>query len=105
MLCPVQHVKPGEGAAAGAAFLHRRLVARPPGIGEAMRVDVAAAELREEGPRLPRDALAPVDHRAEDVEDQCLDLLEHHFPSGWAHLRSNSQTSGKPISSVMRRKP
>ena len=101
---PVQDVEPGPGTAASAAFLHRRLVAAAPGIGEGARVDVAAAELRQHRRRIARHALAPVDDRTEDVENESLYVFEHHFVS-CAHLASNSQTSGKPISSVMRLKP
>jgi hypothetical protein len=99
----VQEIEAGEGAAAAAALLHAGLVAAAPGIGEGEGVEVGAADGGQEGSQLAGDAGAPVHHGAEDVEDESADLL-HHFGST-AHLRSNSQISGKPIRVQMRSKP
>jgi hypothetical protein len=96
--------KPGEGAAAGAALLHRGLVALAPRVGEGARVQVRAAVAGEEGGGVAGDALAPVHDGAEHVEDEGLDRVHHRGPRS-AHRFSKSQTSGKPISSQTRPKP
>ena len=73
----VQVVEPGPGAPAAPDLLQRRLIARPPGIGEGMPVarDPPRTERRS---GLARDALAPVHDRAEHVEAQRLDVRKAH---------------------------
>ena len=105
----VQHIKPREGAAAAAHFFHGGLVALAPGIGEAMRVNITASVTREEGPCIARDTVAPIHYRAKNIEDQGLNLGKRAHAavsfSGTAHFFSKSQTSGKPMSSVILLKP
>src|SRR5262245_3400418 len=67
----VQHVELAERHAAGAHLLHRGLVLAAPGIGEGEPVELVATR-RQHGLGLARDAAAPIDHRAEDIEEQRL---------------------------------
>ena len=100
----VQHIEPGEGAAAGAAFLHRWLVALPPGIGQGEGVEIRPAMGEQEGGQRAGNPAAPIHHSAESVEDQGFDG-GHSAASFWAQRLSKSQTSGKPINSQIRPKP
>ena len=105
----MQHIKPREGAAAAAHFFHGGLVALAPGIGEAMRINIAAPMAGQEGPCIARDTVAPIHYRAKNIEDQGLNLGKRAHAavsfSGTAHFFSKSQTSGKPMSSVILAKP
>jgi hypothetical protein len=68
----MQNIKPRKRAPPGPNFLHGGLVALAPGIGEAMRVYIAAPMPSQKDPRITRNAIPPIHHRAENVEDQRL---------------------------------
>ena len=63
-----RHISPPPGA----DFLHRGLVLGPPGVGERQGID-RPLRVGEEGLDLAGDAGAPIDHRAEYVEEQSFD--------------------------------
>ncbi len=90
-IVPVQHVELAERDAAAAHLLHRRLVLVPPGIGEGKPVELVAGR-RKNALGLARDAAAPIDHGAEDIEEQRLDLDLHDAgprpPSGAGGLHA-----------------
>jgi hypothetical protein len=70
----VQDVEDGERPAPGAHFVHRRLVELAPFDGELQPVDAFDAFLARELREVAAHARAPVDHRAEDVEQACFDV-------------------------------
>ena len=73
-IAPVQHVELAEADAAGAHLFHRRLVFVAPRIGQCIGLVGAHAKVRAQ---LSCHATAPIDERAEDVEDQ---RAEVHLP-------------------------
>ncbi len=77
----VEHVELGEGTAAGADLLHRRLIEVAPGVGEFEPVGFDAAGC-EQAFRFAGDASAPIHHRAEDVVEEGLG---HDLLSGVCH--------------------
>ena len=70
-VAPVQDVELAERQPAGADFLHRRLIFAAPGVGKGEPVERMAERL-EDRLGFARDAGAPVDQRAEHVEEQAL---------------------------------
>ena len=105
----MQHIKPCKGAPPAAYFFHSGLVTLAPSIGETMRVYIAAAMAGEEGPCIARNAISPIHHCAENIEDQGFYLGQRAHAtfsfSGTAHFFSKSHTSGKPINWVILLKP
>ena len=69
----MQGVQVGPGQLTGAYLVHIGLVLAPPGVGEPAPVPFDAAGLAEGG-ALVDNAAAPVNHGAEYVENQCLNL-------------------------------
>src|SRR5271154_3598949 len=76
----MQIVEPGPWPLAAADLRHRRLVARPPLVGEGVPTLVVAL-WPESGLGLARDAVAPVHHRAEHVKSQGLYIRKRHRPT------------------------
>ena len=73
----MQIIEPRPGPLALTHLVHRRLIARPPAVGE--RVPILVMALRpEEELRLTGDAVAPIHHRAEHIEGQGLYVGERH---------------------------
>ena len=68
-IAPVQHIELAEGNAAGAHLFHCALIFAAPGVGERRPVARVAARFQQ---RLDfaRDRRAPIDQRAEHVEEQ-----------------------------------
>ena len=85
---PVQHVELGERDFAGPHALHARLVLAAPGVGERQPIERMAERL-EDRLRLARDRVAPVDQRAEHVEEQ-------RFGHGRRPLGHESKSSRGP---------
>ena len=90
---PVQHVELDEAALAAAHALHGRLVARPPGQREGVPVETEAARGAERGD-LARDAAAPVDDGAEDIEGQGFHV-HGDLPPGSLGAVENAGTTGR----------
>src|SRR4051812_10810679 len=70
-IAPVQHVQLAIGQAAAAHFLHGGVVPGAPSIGKSFAVDGDAARGKDI-PCLACDRAAPIDQRAEHVEDESL---------------------------------
>jgi len=68
-IAAMQNVEAREGNAAGADFFHAGLILSAPGIGESEPIE-SEAERRETRLNLRCDAAAPVDQRAENVEEK-----------------------------------
>src|SRR5689334_21916138 len=68
-VAPVQDVELAERDAAGAHLFHRSLIFATPGVREGQPIERIAAG-RQQGLRLARHRGAPVDQRAEYIEEQ-----------------------------------
>ena len=95
---PVQRVELRERQAPRPDLLHRGLVLAAPGVGEGLPV-AAPAERSEDALRLARDAAAPIDQRAEHVEEESLDLALHALKLRRHAKRDRSVSieDGKPL--------
>jgi hypothetical protein len=91
-IAPVQCVELGERNRTAAHVLHRRLVARTPGVGKALAVERRAVG-RKRRTGLAGYAAAPIDQGAEDVEDQRLDIVQ----SGNAVQRHALTVASQPM--------
>jgi hypothetical protein len=83
----VQHLELAKRDTASAHLFHRRLVLGAPGIGQ--RAGFVGAHMQM-APQLARHAAAPIDERAEDVEDERTHPLHAQRP--WA-LRQASNAA------------
>ena len=86
---PMQDIEPGEGTAARPDLLHRGLIAPPPCVGEGGRIGARRIAC-EESRRFSRHTAAPVDDRAEDIENERLNVGEG------LHGAPRSPTAGDP---------
>src|SRR5262249_32152823 len=101
-IVPVQHVELAERDAPAAHLLHRWLVLVAPGIGEAEPIE-SIAERLENRLGLARDAGAPVDQRAEHVEEQSLRADRHGYePAGSIPLDLSTSAAAGPDSALTR---
>ena len=71
-VAPMQRIELAEGQPPAADFFHRRLILVAPSVGERVPVE-RDSKRREGGLHFSGDASAPVDQRAEYVEDESLD--------------------------------
>src|SRR5262249_60289915 len=77
-----------------AHLVHRRLVARPPAVGEGMPILVVTLWPKK-ALRLAGNAVAPVHHSAEHIESQGLYVRERHLLNSLP-----GYTIGRPMSRV-----
>src|SRR6185436_16076504 len=95
----MQHIQDREGATAGAHLVHRRLVELAPLDRELGRVDAGDAPLPEERTGFTGHARAPVDYRAEDVEEAGFDCHGAHY----ARTKKKGRDRSLPFAALLSR--